>query len=88
MENLAIAAAMQANAIRQARRDVNNMAYNPTLLNSVVKFWQPKLQKNGANIVNRAKALGLHSNKFRPNTPEYYSMIVNLARAAKRSPHR
>lgn len=83
--NLEIAAALQADAIRQARREVNNalLSRDPRL-NAIVRFWKSKIERNATRIVNRAKGLGLHSNKFKPNTPEYYSLLGNLVRQAKR----
>lgn len=82
--NLEIAAALQADAIRQAVREVNNaVASRDPRLNSIVRFWRSKLQRNSARIVNRAKTMGLHSNKFKTNTPEYYTLLGNLIRAAK-----
>jgi len=87
--SLAFAAAMQANAIRQAAREVGNaIASRDPRLNAIVRFWKPKLMRNAERIVNQAKKLNVHSNKFRTNTPEYYSLLINLSRAKARSPRR
>lgn len=77
--NLAMAAAKHANDIRQARNDINNSMHNPSRMNSVVAFWKAKLSRNSANLVKRARNLGVHSNKYQVDTPEYYSLLVNLA---------
>ena len=77
--NLAVAAAKHANDIRQAQSNVNNSMHNPSRMNSVVAFWKAKLSRNSANLVKRARNLGVHSNKYPVDTPEYYSLLVNLA---------
>lgn len=83
--NLAFAAAKHADEIRQARRDIENSLYNPNRLESVVNFWKIKLSKNSENLVRRAKNLNVHANRFRTDTPEYYSLLRNLALARTRN---
>lgn len=83
--NLAFAASKQASEIHEAQRDVENSLYNPNRLKSVVNFWRRKLANQATNLVRRAKNLNVHSNKFRPDTPEYYTLLKNLALAKARS---
>jgi 23S rRNA maturation mini-RNase III len=78
-KSLAISAAKHANDIRQASRNVENSLHNRARLNSIVAFWKTKLSRNSTNIVRRARNLGVHSNKYQVDTPEYYSLLVNLA---------
>jgi hypothetical protein len=78
-KNLAVAAAKHANDIRQAQSDINNSFHNSARMNSVVAFWKAKLSRNSENLVKRARNLGVHSNKHAVDTPEYYSLLVNLA---------
>lgn len=79
--DLATAAAQQANAIREYRRFMNTVRPNPSAFNkSSMNYWKSRLAREGNRIVQAAKNQGLHSNKFRVNTPEYFSLLVNMAR--------
>jgi len=79
--DIRVAAAQQANAIREYSRFLNGVRMPYSNYNkSVMNYWKSRLSRNGRRIVNAAKNIGLHSNKFRTNTPEYYSHLINLAR--------
>lgn len=45
-----------------------------------MNYWKARLAREGNRIVQAAKNHGLHSNKFQVNTPEYFSLLVNMAR--------
>lgn len=106
MKSLRVLANYQKNQMLKAHYDLYLALAtgNNRTANAIVRLTRPVLQNRARIIVNQAKALGLHRNKYKPNTPEYYSLLINLinealakspartvrspARSASRSPRR
>ena len=80
---LAVRANNFAHQIRQAHRDVNNAVGTPRL-SSVVSFHKKNLSAKAESIRNNAKRLGLEVKRYRPDTPEYFATLANMARNKSR----
>lgn len=79
-ELLAFKAGMQAHHIHQARKNMANFAGRTNMEKSVANFWAKRLGENAVAIINLANKLGVPKPRFDPGTPEYYTVLMNLAR--------